>query len=121
MSESDLQKTCVQYFRLQYPQYDKLLFAVPNGGYRNGREAANLKKQGVVSGVADLILLVGAKGYNSLCIELKAGKNGLTDNQKQWIGAAEKQGNKCLVIRSIESFIEAVNEYLNNNNNNNLK
>ena len=30
--EAQLQTTCVRWFRLQYPEYARLLFAVPNGG-----------------------------------------------------------------------------------------
>ena len=36
---------------------DAFLFAVPNGGYRNKIEAANLKRQGVIAGVPDFILI----------------------------------------------------------------
>jgi len=30
--ESQIQKDCVTWFRLQYPKIGRLLFAVPNGG-----------------------------------------------------------------------------------------
>ena len=32
------------------------MFAIPNGGYRDVREATRLKKQGVKSGVSDMFL-----------------------------------------------------------------
>lgn len=72
--ESKLQQACVRYFRLAYPEYGYMLFAVPNGGSRNAVEARILKAEGVVAGVADLILLVPRSGYGSLCIEMKIGK-----------------------------------------------
>lgn len=34
------------------------VFAVPNGGSRNALEAVNLKRQGVLAGVADLVILL---------------------------------------------------------------
>lgn len=37
---------------------DRLLFAVPNGGSRHKIEAANMKRQGVKRGVADVILQI---------------------------------------------------------------
>ena len=50
---------------------DRLLFAVPNGGSRHKIEAANMKRQGVKRGVADVILQIPKKGYASLCLEFK--------------------------------------------------
>ena len=46
--EHSLQVCCVHWFRLQYPQYATLLFAVPNGGARNAITAGKLKAEGVV-------------------------------------------------------------------------
>ena len=52
--ESQIQKDCVTWFRLQYPKIGRLLFAVPNGGARNAKEAAIMKGEGVTAGVAAL-------------------------------------------------------------------
>lgn len=45
--ESQIQKDCVTWFRLQYPKIGRLLFAVPNGGARNAKEAAIMKGEGL--------------------------------------------------------------------------
>lgn len=73
------EEACIQteFFKL-IPLYfpnipDKLIFAVPNGGSRHIREAANLKRQGVKPGVSDVIVLIPKKGFASLCIEFKRG------------------------------------------------
>ena len=55
--ESQIQQSCVKWFRLQFPEIGLLLFAVPNGGARNKREAGILKGEGVTAGVADMILI----------------------------------------------------------------
>jgi hypothetical protein len=89
-----------------------LLFHVPNGGSRNVVEASNLKAQGVVPGVADLILLVPASGFSSLCIEMKAAKNSQTNLQREFQQAAEASGNKYIVCRSVEQFISEITAYL---------
>ena len=60
--ESRLQIACVRWFRMAYPKYKLMLFSVPNGGKRTLMEAIIMKNEGVVSGVSDLILLVGRKG-----------------------------------------------------------
>jgi len=54
--ESTLQTTCVRWFRFQYPNL--VIYAVPNGGSRNVREAQRLKAEGVLAGVADLVVLL---------------------------------------------------------------
>ena len=110
--EARLQASCKMWFDLQYPKLKKLLFAVPNGGSRNVIEASNLKAQGVVPGVSDLILLVPASGFSSLCIEMKAAKNTQTNLQREFQKAAESAGNKYVVCRSFDQFREEITMYL---------
>lgn len=112
--EDNLQKACVTWFRLQYPHHRQMLFAVPNGGNRNAREAARLKAQGVTAGVSDLILLVSSSKHNSLCIELKIGKGKQSLNQIEWEKSAISHGNAYVICRTIDEFIEIINLYLNN-------
>ena len=111
--EHELQVACVKWFRLQYPEYAKLLFAVPNGGNRNIATASRLKAEGVVSGVSDLILLLSRNGYNSLCIEMKYGKQQLSNNQLHWGSLVIKYGTAYIVCRSLEGFQNEINKYLN--------
>lgn len=110
--EDDIQEACVQWFRMQYRKLDILLFAVPNGGRRNAIEASRLKKQGVTSGVSDLILLVPNNKYSSLCIEIKTDIGKQTENQKIWQARAELYNNKYVIVRSLVDFIKEINEYL---------
>ena len=70
-AESDLQQACVSWFRWQYPRYAKLLFAVPNGGQRSAVEAKIMSGEGVMPGVADVLLLLPSNGYHGLCMEFK--------------------------------------------------
>lgn len=112
--ESDLQRSCIRWFRLQYPKLAKVCFAVPNGGWRNRREAGILKAEGVTPGVADVILLTPSGGYASLCLEFKTESKGSTqrESQKGWQAAAEEAGNRYEIIRTFDRFREVVNEYL---------
>jgi hypothetical protein len=115
--EAELQTACIRWFRYQYPKLAPIMFAVPNGGSRNLREAMRLKEQGVVSGVSDLILLKPNSQYSSLCIEMKADKGRQTGNQKHFQKVAEEAGNRYVVIRSFDEFRETVISYLNGNGN----
>lgn len=121
--EADLQAQCLQWFRLQYPKLAPLLFAVENGAkkerrYVNGRwvclDGVNSKKTGVVSGVADLLLLIPRGGFGCLCIEMKTTdrRSRQSDRQKAWQKAAEEAGNKYVIVRTLEQFQRVVNQYL---------
>lgn len=109
--ESHLQRNCLQWFRLQYPHLRLLLFAVPNGGARNKREAGIMKAEGVTAGVADVILLKPSGGYASLCIEFKTEDGRQQPTQKEWQTAVEEAGNKYVVVRSFDGFKEEVETY----------
>jgi len=112
--ESNLQKTCVAWFRAQYPDHALMLFAVPNGGGRSRIESAIMKGEGVTAGVADLILLEARGGYGSLCIEMKIRDKASKQrpSQKAWQEATERAGNHYVVIRSFEAFRAVVTEYM---------
>lgn len=112
--ESTLQRSCVAWFRAQYPEHAPMLFAVPNGGGRSRTEAAIMKGEGVTAGVADLILLEARGGWGALCIEMKTGSKSSRQrpSQKAWQEVAERAGNRYVVIRSLEAFMAVVREYM---------
>ena len=110
--ESTTQRTCVKWFRLQYPQYARLLFAVPNGGVRSRQTGAVLKAEGVVAGVADLILFVPSGNYHALCIEMKTETGRQSKEQKEWQEAVETQGYRYSLCRSIDEFYELIENYI---------
>lgn len=72
-----------------------LFFAIPNGGSRNAREAANLKLAGLLPGAPDL-LLIGANHHQF--IELKKHKGTLSTQQKDFIKQASGFGWKVDVV-----------------------
>ena len=94
--ESTLQTTCVRWFRFQYPNL--VIYAVPNGGSRNVREAQRLKAEGVLAGVADLVVLL-PQG-KSVYIEMKVKGNRQTDNQKEFQNKAIETGTyiRCMLF-----------------------
>lgn len=106
--ESDIQKNCVTWFRLQYPKLRNLLFAVPNGGARNRTEAAIMKGEGVTAGVADLILLFPTKKHHGLCIEMKTLTGTQQDSQIAWQRTVEAAGYKYSLCRSFEQFRDLI-------------
>ena len=97
---------------MQYPELKSLLFAVPNGGRRDELTGAKLKEEGATPGVSDLILLKSNKKYSTLCIEMKTKVGRQSESQKKWQKEVESVGNKYVVCRSIEEFMNEVNNYL---------
>jgi len=89
-----------------------LLFAVPNGGARNAVTAAILKAEGVVAGVADLLLLYPAGNCHGLCIEMKKPGGKQSQSQKDWQKEVEAQGYKYIVCYGIEDFRDKVSRYI---------
>jgi len=112
--ESALQRACVAWFRIQFPEHAPLLFAVPNGGRRSRTEAAIMKAEGVTAGVADLILLEARGGWGALCLEMKTESKDSRQSvgQKEWQKATERWGNKYVVCRTFEEFEAVVREYM---------
>jgi hypothetical protein len=114
--EAKIQEEFFSKVKLFFPQIpERLLFAVPNGGSRNKMEASNLKRQGVVSGVADVLLLIPASGYGSLSIEFKTRTGRQSPSQMEFQRQTEKAGNKYVVCRSATDAVMAISEYLNIN------
>ena len=105
--ESEIQQSCVSWFRYAYPKY--IIFACPNGGSRNAVEAANLKKEGVLAGVADLIIVAD---YKVLFVEMKTKKGRQQETQKDFQHRVEVLGHRYVVCRSLDDFMARVNEWL---------
>jgi len=99
------------HIRAKYPCL-ALLHHIPNGGKRDAREATQLKRQGVKSGVPDLHLPVAAGGYNSLYIELKADKGKPSNAQLWWIAKLNSYNNYATICYGWQSAIEVILRYL---------
>ena len=110
--EHKLQSLCVRWFRLKYKSIAYALFAVPNAARRSARNGAYMKEEGLLPGVADLILLKSNRFYGALCIEMKTRTGRQSESQKQWQQFIETQGCKYVVCRSLDDFQQEVKEYL---------
>ncbi len=114
---SRIQTACVKWFRYQHSDIKDLLFSIPNGiplANQNIRTKIynKLKEEGLQAGVPDLFLAVGNSIYNGMFIEIKSKTDRLRKKQVDMIRALERQNYKCVVVRSVDEFIEIVDEYL---------
>ena len=86
--EHNLQAAEVRYIRGVYPDLEGVFFAVPNGGKRTSQ-------------------------YGFLCIENKTPKGRQEPEQKLFQHEVERHGGKYIIVRSIDEFIQAIDNYLN--------
>ena len=112
LTERQIQIQCVGWFRQRYPEASSVFFSVPNGGARNAWTAKNLRDEGALSGVADLILLIPKKGYACLCIEMKKVGGRQSESQKAFQRAVERFKGKYVVCYSLVGFKAVVEAYL---------
>ena len=101
--ESEIQQSVVQWFRMKYPNY--IIAAVPNGGFRNAREAAIMQREGVLAGFADLIII--AK-QNILFLELKTPIGVLSKKQKEFQEKVKNLGFQYVVCRSFDQAVMVI-------------
>jgi hypothetical protein len=106
----------VAYQHLDNKPLSDVCWATPNGGNRDTREAARMKKQGTKSGVFDVQLAVPAGGFHGLFIEFKVGDNKMSEEQVKFKVAVTSEGYLCVVCYSCEDAIEEVTRYLRGNN-----
>ncbi len=112
MTEHDEQCALFEWAHYQHPELLRWMFAIPNGGQRNKIVAARLKQEGVKKGVPDLMLPMPTDKYHGLFIEMKFGKNKMTEPQKQFFDFATQQGYLCKVAYSADEAIQILSEYL---------
>lgn len=100
-----------EYESGKYPEL-ALLYHVPNGGKRDAKTAAILKRCGVKPGVPDPALPAARRGYHGLYIELKAGKNRTSKNQDMWLKSLGEQGYFTAVAYGFEEAKDLILWYL---------
>ena len=91
----------------------KLLYAVPNGGYRPLLTAVRMKRTGTKAGVPDICLPVARGGYHGLYIELKRVKGGVvSENQRAWMDMLNAEGYLARVGYGSDDAIRIITSYL---------
>ena len=113
-NEHNEQVAFFRWARLQegiYPEL-ALMFAIPNGGHRHISVARKLKAEGVKAGVPDIFLPISRGEYCGLFIEMKTGKNKLTESQRKYKIQLETQGYYVEVCYDWEQASKIIGNYL---------
>lgn len=112
--ESLTQIAFFQWARLsekKYPQLKKI-HSIPNGGKRDAKTGAILKKEGVLAGVWDVFLPFPSRKKCGLYIEFKSQTGRLSKSQKEFRSHLEDY-YEFKICRTSQEAIEIVLEYLN--------
>jgi hypothetical protein len=94
-------------------------FAVPNGmrvagdARKRAIYVAAMKRQGLTPGVSDIFILLARGGYHGLFLELKFGRNKLTDEQASFQRRACWAGYQTGHAHTLDQAKEIVCRYLN--------
>ena len=106
-SESSEQTTLVARVRHFHPEL--VFMSIPNGGKRELRVAAQMKREGVLAGAPDLFLAEPRPGAHGLFIEMKKIGGRTSSNQNSVIDRLRAKGY-CVVV--CEGADEAYIEFL---------
>ena len=105
-AETPVHIAIVEYLRAVLP--GALIWHTPNGGKRSKREAAELKRMGVLAGVFDIAILTPLDGsfYPAdgalYFLEVKGKRGVLSDPQMEFGAALDARGIPWMVVRSID-------------------
>ena len=100
MSETELQMQVVALLNA-YGRHDIEWHHVPNGA-KTGAEGDKLRKMGVQSGVADLMLLIDRRAFG---VELKTEIGAQSDAQSEWQIRFERAGGSYHLARGLDEVI----------------
>ena len=112
--EHEEQVALIRWADLQAKTVPELgrLTAIPNGGKRHPATAAKIRAEGARKGYPDLLLDVARAGFHGLRIELKAGKNTASAEQKDWLAWLTEQGYCCYIAYGWIAAKRLITEYL---------
>lgn len=110
--EEEMQMRIVRLMGDIYPQYADLLVHNANEFHGTIKQGARRKRLGVRKGFPDFSFFMPSKYYHGLHIELKYGRNGQSQEQKEYQKRLEGVGYQYVVCRSEEDFIKGMNQYI---------
>lgn len=103
---------------VEWLQYNNIVhFSCPNANNMSAsnrtkaiRVASKMKKEGVVKGVSDLVILSYKK---VLFLEMKRIKGSVTsDEQKEWMAKCLELGHDAIICKGADEAIEAIKTWL---------
>lgn len=108
MAEIDEQINVVTWCRMQ----EIPIIHIVNEGKRTPWAGRQLVAAGLSKGFPDLFLPIARGGYHGLMMEMKYGKNTLSEEQKAWLRLLKENGYATYVAYSFEEARDAITTYM---------
>jgi len=106
-SETEVHNAIVDHLRLR-AKPDVLWIHPPNGGARDARTGAMLKRMGVLAGASDL--LFWHQG-NSFALEIKTDGGRLSQSQREFFARFNKAGGHTAVAEGIDRAVAVLSAW----------
>jgi hypothetical protein len=103
---------------LQYAHPDVLFWATPNGASLGGKQnqrygqVNKLKAEGMLPGVADIIIAESCGGYHACGLEMKSLTGKLSENQEWFLAQLRERGWYTIVAHGADEAIAELAKYL---------
>lgn len=114
--ESVSQINAISWLREKYPQYAPMSFHPANEGQIPVQYRVELIKQGLLSGVSDIVVMKSSRYWPAGVFEMKRDSvrqsTAISADQKQWLLLNEKDGKFACVCYGAEAFKKAFEDYL---------
>ena len=110
LTEHEEQVLVIEYCDLK----NITVFAIPNGSNKSKASANKFKKEGLRSGVPDLMIPVARQGAFGLFIKMKRSKSTpsqLSDNQRKWIKILDSEGYAVHICNGFEDAKIVIDNY----------
>lgn len=108
MAEIDEQINVVTWCRMQGIR----IIHIPNEGKRSQYVGRQLVAAGLAKGFPDLFIPIPKGGFHGMAIEMKFGKNTLTEEQRDWLRFLKDQGYAVHVSYSFEDARHKITQYM---------
>lgn len=113
-AELELELACLRWFRKNYPEYEDLLIALPNGFGNQFDTKTNKKLYKIICNekVPDLFLAVKTSYYRGLFIELLPRGERLRKTKFEYLEKLRLNGYRVVIVRDLKDFEDIIKNYL---------
>ncbi len=114
-SESQIQGWVIKWWATAHIEFgvkEKMLLAIPNGGLRDPRIGAQMKREGLRVGASDLFLSVKRGGFAGLWVEMKKPDGTLSDEQIEFLADVAEQGYAAHTCYNYDEAVAVITKYL---------
>ena len=108
--EDKIQIAVMNYIKAQYPQ--SFVVHIPNEGKRTRFEQYKFKILRAVAGMPDVMIFDPKSNLSGLAIEIKAGYNKPTENQKKCLRELENRNWEVFWSNSLDEILDRIDNYM---------